>query len=32
MNTTVTALIVFGCLVGAVLLGRVFVASFPKII
>ena len=30
MNTTFTALIVFGCLVGAVLLGRALRRSFPK--
>jgi hypothetical protein len=30
MNTTLTALIVFGCLVGAVLLGRVFRRLLPE--
>ena len=32
MNTTLTALIVFGCLVGAVLLGRAVRRLLPKII
>jgi hypothetical protein len=32
MNTTLTALVVFGCFVAAVLLGRTLVVSFPKII
>ena len=30
MNTTLTALVVFGCLVGAVLLGRIFRRLLPE--
>ena len=30
MNTTITALIVFGCLVGAVLIGRTFRRLLPE--
>jgi len=30
MNTTLAALVVFGCLVAAVVPGRIFVGSFPK--
>lgn len=30
MNTTLAVLIVFGCLVAAVLSGRIFVVCFPK--